>query len=138
VKHLTWQLRLADSSSGLILKNCIDLLVLNDVPSKEHPGIKLPWDCRQEFGKPSGISGDIIGKYERDEMKPSIDTAKKLADALEVSLDYLVGDAELKVLDKKTLQRIQDIEKLPEDERKVIYKVLDSLLRDAKAKQAYA
>lgn len=85
-----------------------------------------------------GISGDIIGKYERDEMKPSIETAKKLADALEVSLDYLVGDAELKVLDKKTLQRIQDIEKLPEDERKVIYKVLDSLLRDAKAKQAYA
>lgn len=55
-----------------------------------------------------------------------------------MSLDYLVGDAELKVLDKKTLQRIQDIEKLPEDERKVIYKVLDSLLRDAKAKQAYA
>lgn len=77
-------------------------------------------------------------RYERNEIKPSIDTAKKLADALEVSLDYLVGDAELKVLDKKTLQRIQDIEKLPEDERKVIYKVLDSLLRDAKAKQAYA
>lgn len=71
-------------------------------------------------------------------MKPSIETAKKLADALEVSLDYLVGDAELKVLDKKTLQRIQDIEKLPEEERRVIYKVLDSLLRDAKAKQAYA
>ena len=86
----------------------------------------------------SGISGDIIGKYERDEMKPSIETAKKLADALEVSLDYLVGDAEFKMLDKKTLQRIEDIEKLPEEERKVIYKVIDSLLRDAKAKQAYS
>jgi transcriptional regulator with XRE-family HTH domain len=93
---------------------------------------------QQELGKLSGISGDIIGKNERDEMKPSIETAKKLADALEVSLDYLVGDADLKMLDKKTLQRIEDIEKLPEDERKVIYKVLDSLLRDAKAKQAYA
>jgi hypothetical protein len=71
-------------------------------------------------------------------MKPSIETAKKLADALDVSLDYLVGDADLKMLDKKTLQRIEDIEKLPDDERKVIYRVLDSLLRDAKAKQAYA
>lgn len=71
-------------------------------------------------------------------MKLSIETAKKLADALDVSLDCLVGDAELKMIDKKTLQRIEDIEKLPEDERKVIYKVLDSLLRDAKAKQAYA
>jgi transcriptional regulator with XRE-family HTH domain len=93
---------------------------------------------QQELGKISGISGDIIGKYERDEMKPSIETAKKLADALEISLDYLVGDAELKMLDKKTLQRIQDIEMLPEEERKVIYKVLDSLLRDFKAKQAYS
>ena len=41
-----------------------------------------------EIGKRAGINGDIVGKYERDEMKPSIDTAKKLADALEVSLDY--------------------------------------------------
>lgn len=93
---------------------------------------------QQELSKLSGISGDIIDKYERDEMKPSIETAKKLADALDVLLDYLVGDADLKALDKKTLQRIQDIEKLPEDERKVIYRVRDSLLPDAKAKQAYA
>lgn len=59
-----------------------------------------------ELGKLSGVNGDIVGKYERDEMKPSIETAKKLADALEVSLDYLVG-GELKVLDKKTLKRLQ-------------------------------
>jgi hypothetical protein len=31
-----------------------------------------------------------------------------------VSLDYLVGDGDLKVLDKKTFQRLEDIEKLPE------------------------
>jgi hypothetical protein len=47
-------------------------------------------------------------------------------------------EAEIKVLDKKTLQRIQDIEKLPDEERKVIYKVLDSLLRNAEAKHGYA
>jgi len=49
-----------------------------------------------ELGKLSGINGDIIGKYERNEMKPSIETAKKLADALEVTLDYLVADGELR------------------------------------------
>lgn len=54
-----------------------------------------------DLGKLSGINGDIIGKYERDEMKPSIETAKKLADALSVSLDYLVGDGDLKVLEKR-------------------------------------
>lgn len=87
-----------------------------------------------EIGKRAGINGDIVGKYERDEMKPSIDTAKKLADALEVSLDYLVGDAELRVLDKKTMQRLEDIEKLaPEDKNNIFY-TLDNLIKAAKLK----
>ena len=87
-----------------------------------------------EIGKRAGINGDIVGKYERGEMKPSIDTAKKLADALEVSLDYLVGDAELKVLDKKTLQRLEDIGKLPEDDRQHIFYTIDNLVKAAKFK----
>lgn len=87
-----------------------------------------------ELGKLAAISGDIIGKYERDEMKPSIDTAKKLADALEVSLDYLVGDGDLKILDKKTLQRLEDIDKLPEIDRQNILYTLDNLIKAAKLK----
>lgn len=87
-----------------------------------------------ELGKLAAISGDIIGKYERDEMKPSIDTAKKLADALSVSLDYLVGDGDLKVLDKKTLQRLEDIEKLTEADRQNIFYTLDNLIKAAKLK----
>jgi len=85
-----------------------------------------------ELGKRSGINGDIIGKYERDEMKPSIETAKKLADALEVSLDYLVGEGDLKVLDKKTLQRLEDIDKLPEVDKQNIFYTLDNLIKAAK------
>lgn len=87
-----------------------------------------------ELGKLSGISGDIIGKYERDEMKPAIDTAKKLADALSVSLDYLAGYGNSKVLDKKTLQRLEDIEKLPEADRQNIFYTLDNLIKAAKLK----
>ena len=87
-----------------------------------------------ELGKLSGINGDIVGKYERDEMKPSIETAKKLADALEVSLDYLVSDAEPRVLDKKTLQRLEDISKLPEDDREHIFYAIDNLIKAAKLK----
>jgi transcriptional regulator with XRE-family HTH domain len=68
-----------------------------------------------ELGKRSGINDDIVGKYERNEMKPSIKTAKKLVDALEVSLDYLVSDGDLKILDKKTLKRLEDIENLPDE-----------------------
>ena len=87
-----------------------------------------------ELGKLSGINGDIIGKYERDEMKPSIETAKKLADALAVSLDYLVGDGDLKVLDKKTLQRLEDINNLPQDDKVHIFYTLDNLIKAAKLK----
>lgn len=87
-----------------------------------------------ELGKLSGINGDIIGKYERNEMKPSIETAKKLADALEVTLDYLVADGELRNLDKKTLQRLEDISKLPTEDRNNIFYTLDNLIKAAKLK----
>ena len=85
-----------------------------------------------EIGKIAGINSDIVGKYERDEMKPSIETAKKLADALGVSIDYLVSDTELKMLDKKTLQRLEDIEKLPDQDKQNIFYTLDNLIKAAK------
>lgn len=44
-----------------------------------------------DLGKAVGTSGDIIGKYERDEVKPSIEVASKIADALEVGMDFLMG-----------------------------------------------
>lgn len=82
----------------------------------------------------SGVSREMIGKYERGEAVPFIEAAKKIADAFEVSLDYLVGDGDLKVLDKKTLQRLEDIEKLPEADRQNIFYTLDNLIKAAKLK----
>lgn len=89
---------------------------------------------KAELGKLSGINGDIVGKYKRDEMKPSIEPAKKLADALAVSLDYFLGDGDLKVGDKKTLQRLEDIEKLPQEDKAYIFYALDNLIKAAKYK----
>jgi len=54
----------------------------------------------------------MIGKYERGEAVPSIEAAKKVADALEVSLDYLVGSASQTAFDKCTLDRIQELGQL--------------------------
>ena len=85
-----------------------------------------------ELGKLAGINGDIIGKYEREEMKPNIETAKKIADALEVSLDYLVSDSELKILDKATLKRVEDIQNLDETDKAHIFYTLDNLIKAAK------
>ena len=50
------------------------------------------FNFRYEPGRQPDISHSIIGKYERGEPVPSIEVAKKIADALGVSLDYLVGE----------------------------------------------
>ena len=73
-----------------------------------------------------GTSGDIIGKYERDEIKPSIDTAAKVADALGVTLDYLVKDAQYQNIDQDALERLKLIEKLPQDERSHLFATMDA------------
>jgi len=79
-----------------------------------------------DLGKAVGTSGDIIGKYERDEINPSIDTAAKVADALGVTLDYLVKDAEYQNIDQDALTRLKLIEKLPQDERSHLFATMDA------------
>src|SRR3954447_10170632 len=41
------------------------------------------------------MHGTVIGRYESDEVKPSIEMAAAITDALEVSLDYLIGNTDL-------------------------------------------
>ena len=84
----------------------------------------------------AGIHANILGRYERGEAKPSIDIALKLAEALEVSLDYLVGKDDLPI-DQGMIAKILTIQKLPEKDREHILFTLDAMLRDAKARAAY-
>lgn len=81
---------------------------------------------QNDLGKAVGTSGDIIGKYERDEIKPSIDTASKIADALAVTLDYLVKNIEYQNIDSEALHRLKLIEKLPNEERSHLFATMDA------------
>jgi transcriptional regulator with XRE-family HTH domain len=92
---------------------------------------------QDELAKKVGTIAVTIGRYERNEIKPSIDIASKIADALGVSLDYLVGSADA-VLEKSLVKKIADIQKLPDEDKKCVIKMLDAFLRDSKAKQAYS
>ena len=93
---------------------------------------------REELGKIVGTSAAIIGRYERGDMKPSIEIATKIAKALEVSLDYLVGNSTEIVKDKKVLKRLESIATMPDEKKTELFNVIDAYLRDYKAKQAYA
>jgi len=88
------------------------------------------------LGKMISTSGDIIGRYERNIMTPSIDVIIKIADALNVSIDFLVGKTSLE-LDNNILKRLEDISKLSPDEKDKIFMVIDTFLRDANARAAY-
>ncbi|WP_219994974.1 helix-turn-helix domain-containing protein [Flavobacterium profundi] len=91
---------------------------------------------QEDLAKHLGTKSPVIGRYEREEMKPSIDTANKLAEFLEVSLDYLTGNTDT-LLDTNTLNRILEVQQLPDDVKDKLFYFIDMTIRDYKAKQAY-
>jgi len=98
---------------------------------------KKGWS-QADLADKSGVSRVMVGKYERGEAVPSIDAAKKIADALKTSLDYLTGDTKTPAYDKKTLQRLEDLQQPDEPKRQTLFDLMDTYIRDAKARKAYA
>lgn len=79
-------------------------------------------------------SHTTIGKYERDEMNPSIEAAKKLAKILDTTVGYLLGENQQSNLfkDPKMLQRFQDINNLPDKEKECLLTTVDHFIKAAK------
>ncbi|WP_040278291.1 helix-turn-helix domain-containing protein [Psychroserpens damuponensis] len=88
---------------------------------------------QNDLGKAIGTSGDIIGRYERDEVKPSIEVASKIADVLEVSLDFLIGKQDVEV-DSQLLKRVIDVQQMNEEDKEHILYTLDALIKSVKLK----
>jgi transcriptional regulator with XRE-family HTH domain len=97
--------------------------------------LKLSQD---DLAKKIGTSAPIVGRYEREEIKPSIDVAAKIADALGVSIDYLLGNSDKMILDKKNLQRLEDIDQLADEDKHNIFYTIDNLIKAAKLKNIAA
>lgn len=91
-----------------------------------------------DLGGKVGTSGDIIGKYERGENMPSIDVAAKMADALGVTLDYLVKDGEYEHIDNETLKRLKEVQGLDSDTRAHIFATIDAFIKAARLKSIAA
>ena len=89
---------------------------------------------QDEMGKLVGVHGAVIGRYERDEVKPSIEMATQLAQVLEVSLDYLVGNTDV-LLERGIVSRILDIQRLKETDRDHVFALLDAFIKQTKLKE---
>ena len=52
--------------------------------------------------------------------------------------DYLLGKGQHASYDKETIKRLEDFENLDPETRKTLFRVIDTFLRDSKARMAYS
>ena len=89
-----------------------------------------------ELAQQLDLHKNVLGRYERDQAKPSIDVAARIAKYLGVSLDYLSGNVEADI-DEDLVNRVLSIQSLPKDEKELITRTIDALVRDARTRKAY-
>ena len=91
---------------------------------------------QQDLAKLIGSVHTVIGRYERDEMKPSIDVVKRLSEELGTTVGYLIGEAkEAQLLkDPAMLRRFQQIDEMDDKEKECIYSLLDAFIAKSKLK----
>ena len=83
---------------------------------------------QEEFAEKIGLSVTYTGMIERGEKVPKLETFIRIANVLEVSADQLLADV-LKVgYNIKSSILSEKIEKLSQQEREQIYRVLDAML----------
>jgi transcriptional regulator with XRE-family HTH domain len=73
----------------------------------------------------------MIGRYERDEVKPTLDVIQALSKALDTSVAYLVGESNVQpnsILDKV----IVDIQMLPVKEQTELLQTIVKLIKSTK------
>jgi transcriptional regulator with XRE-family HTH domain len=87
-----------------------------------------------------GTSFSVISRYERGEMTPSIDNAKKLAAILGTTVGYLLGENENADLlkDPEMVNRFKEILALKDKEREHVLFALDAMIQNVKLKELTA
>lgn len=93
-----------------------------------------------ELAKALNTSTSVIGRYERDEMTPSVDAAKKIAKTLNTTVGYLLGETDQEDLlkDPEMLKRLNDIEKMDSENKSHILSVIDGFIKSIKFKNIAA
>lgn len=86
-----------------------------------------------ELGERIGVHQKQISAYERAAHVPSTDILIKIAEAFEVSLDYLAFEAEgrparIDIVDRELLERFELVDKLSDREKNLAKQILDLLI----------
>ena len=86
-----------------------------------------------ELAELIGSKAPVVGRYERGSSTPSVKIATKIARALNITLDYLVGNTDVD-FEQDLLKRMQHIHNMPTEEKEKIFMVIDALIRDYKVR----
>ena len=91
-----------------------------------------------ELAKQINASREIISRYERNESQPSVEMILKMVNVFGVTVDFLLGQSENASFDKDTMERINDIQKLDNNTKNILFNVIDTYIQNFKTKQAFA
>lgn len=88
---------------------------------------------QRELERQSGITQAQISRYEHGESNPSAEATKRLANALNVTVGYLIEGtsqdiAEEQFSDRSLLEQFRKIEQMDEREREVVKIFLDAFI----------
>jgi transcriptional regulator with XRE-family HTH domain len=86
---------------------------------------------QQDLAKLMKTVHTVIGKYERDEMKPSIEVAGNLAKTLDTTVAHLIGEIDTTnvLKDPPMLKRLNDLNELSEpDKDGILYALSKSII----------
>ena len=100
------------------------------------------WSQSELAGK-VGVSYAQIGRYETKGSQPPAAVLKKIADALDTTVDFLInGNTEDKakatLQDAEVIRYFKEVDTLPQEDKQALIRVIAGFIRDVKTKQAYA
>jgi transcriptional regulator with XRE-family HTH domain len=95
---------------------------------------------QSDLAKKVGISYAQIGRYETKGAQPPAEVLKKIADALDTTVDYLIsGDTDEKAVstlkDAELLQQFRAVEQMDEDDKGTVKKLIDAFITKRKIQQ---
>lgn len=95
-----------------------------------------------ELAEMVGAYVSNISRYERGEHYPATEMLSKLAEALDVTTDFLMNGsiddkANSAITDKELLSQFQRLEKLPQDKKNIIKEVIEAYLFKAAVQQLH-
>jgi len=77
-----------------------------------------------------GVRVYVISRSEGDEMELSVEVTA-MPEIVDVSLDWLVGHTDM-ALDKKMIQRIQEVTKMKPEDRAHVFAMLDAFIKQSR------